>query len=72
MSFKDRNESDEIKILRFLNSRMKLAEKDKIRFHNLVKGFEGEVMFDSLSFRAVKRFSRDKIRSINMMLFLST
>ncbi|MGF6954042.1 hypothetical protein QF028_006547 [Neobacillus sp. B4I6] len=42
MSFKDRNESDEIKILRFLNSRMKLAEKDKIRFHNLVKGFEGD------------------------------
>ncbi|PGY15241.1 nuclease-related domain-containing protein [Bacillus sp. AFS031507] len=49
MSFKDRIEADEIKILRFLNSRMKLAEKDKIRFRNLVKGFEGEVMFDSLT-----------------------
>lgn len=31
MSFKPRIESDEIRILRFLNLRMKLAEKDKQR-----------------------------------------
>jgi hypothetical protein len=49
MSFKPRIESDEIKILRYLNLRMKLAEKDKQRYHNLVKGFEGEVMFDALT-----------------------
>ncbi|MFP5112763.1 nuclease-related domain-containing protein [Bacillaceae bacterium C204] len=49
MSFKPRIESDEIKILRYLNLRMKLAENDKQRYHNLVKGFEGEVMFDALT-----------------------
>lgn len=49
MSFKSRSESDEIKILRFLNLRMELDEKDKKRFRNLVKGFEGEVMFDALT-----------------------
>lgn len=49
MSFKPRIESDEIKILRYLNLRMKLAENDKQRYHNLVKGFEGEVLFDALT-----------------------
>lgn len=49
MSFKARTEPDELKILRFLNLRMELVEKDKKRFRNLVKGFEGEVMFDSLT-----------------------
>ncbi|MEH7082851.1 nuclease-related domain-containing protein [Neobacillus drentensis] len=49
MSFKPRIESDEIKILRSLNLRMKLASKEKQRYHNLVKGYEGEVMFDALT-----------------------
>jgi len=49
MSFKPRIESDEIKILRSLNLRMKLTSKEKQRYHNLVKGYEGEVMFDALT-----------------------
>jgi len=49
MCYKPRIESDEIKILRSLNLRMKLASKEKQRYHNLVKGYEGEVMFDALT-----------------------
>ncbi|NHC39322.1 NERD domain-containing protein [Bacillus sp. MM2020_1] len=49
MSFKPRIESNEIKILRSLNLRMNLESKQKQRYHNLVKGFEGEVMFDALT-----------------------
>ncbi|WP_040203944.1 nuclease-related domain-containing protein [Neobacillus jeddahensis] len=47
--FKDRKEPSEAAILRILDKRMQLAEKDKQYYHNLVKGFEGEVMFDSLT-----------------------
>jgi len=49
MFFKPRFESDKIKILRLLNSRMNLPESDKQYFLNLKKGFEGEVMFDKLT-----------------------
>jgi len=48
MSFKSRSEPVEVIILRLLNARMSLVEKDKQHFYNLVKGYEGEVMFDSL------------------------
>lgn len=49
MSFKARTEPAELTMLRFLNRRMKLEEKDKKRYHNLEKGFEGELMFDALT-----------------------
>jgi len=49
MSFKSRSEPVEVIILRLLNARMSLVEKDKQHFYNLVKGYEGEVMFDSLT-----------------------
>lgn len=49
MFYKPRTESDKIKILRSLNTRMNLPESDKKYFFNLKKGFEGEVMFDKLT-----------------------
>lgn len=49
MSFKTRTEPAELTMLKLLNSRMKLADKDKKRLHNLEKGFEGELMFDALT-----------------------
>ena len=49
MCYKPRFEPVEAIILRILIARLSLAEDRKHRFHNLVKGFEGEVMFDSLT-----------------------
>ncbi|WP_053361484.1 nuclease-related domain-containing protein [Bacillus sp. FJAT-27251] len=49
MLYKSREESAEIRILRHLNNRMTLTEKDKQHFLNLAKGYEGEVLFDSLT-----------------------
>jgi Nuclease-related domain len=45
---KARTESNEIKILRSLNTRMILSAQEKQHYINLVKGYEGEVMFDQL------------------------
>ncbi|PLS02642.1 nuclease-related domain-containing protein [Neobacillus cucumis] len=49
MSFKERSETLELQFLRSLNARTELAEKDDQRFHNLTKGYEGELMFDRLT-----------------------
>jgi hypothetical protein len=49
MAYKSRTESKELKILKVLNTRMILSEKDKLHFFNLKKGYEGEVMFDTLT-----------------------
>jgi hypothetical protein len=49
MIYKPRTESNELLILKFLNSRMDLSDKDKQHYLNLKKGFEGEVLFDSLT-----------------------
>jgi hypothetical protein len=49
MIYKPRTESNELLILKFLNSRMTLSEKDKQHYLNLKKGYEGEVLFDSLT-----------------------
>lgn len=46
MFLKNRCESEELRVLKALNSRMDLAEKEKQYYFNLKKGFEGEVMFD--------------------------
>lgn len=49
MIFKERSESLELKFLRSLDVRAELIETDRRRFHNLAKGYEGEVLFDSLT-----------------------
>ena len=49
MPYKPRTESTELLILRSLHTRMNLPEKDKQHYFNLKKGYEGEVMFDSLT-----------------------
>lgn len=49
MPFKSRTKSDELKILSYLNTRMKLPENYQQRYLSLKKGFEGEVMFDLLT-----------------------
>ncbi|MGM0834523.1 MAG: nuclease-related domain-containing protein [Bacillota bacterium] len=46
---KTRTESAELVILRSLNTRMELSEKDKQHYHYLQKGYDGEVKFDSLT-----------------------
>ena len=48
MIVKPRQVSDELKLMRILNARMELEEKDKQNYHNLEKGFEGELKFDGL------------------------
>ena len=47
MPYKSRTESTELLILRSLNTRITLSDKDKQHYFNLKKGYEGEVMFDS-------------------------
>lgn len=49
MPLKNRTESGEMKILKLLNTRMDLDQTSKQRYFNLTKGFEGEVMFDTLT-----------------------
>jgi DNA-directed RNA polymerase subunit M/transcription elongation factor TFIIS len=49
MILKGRTESDELLVMRSLNTRMDLTEKDKFHYLNLEKGYEGEVKFDQLS-----------------------
>ncbi|HWO78679.1 MAG TPA: nuclease-related domain-containing protein [Bacillus sp. (in: firmicutes)] len=49
MLLKDRSESDDLMMMRFLNTRMELSEKEKFYYLNLEKGYEGEVKFDQLT-----------------------
>lgn len=49
MPYKSRTESIELQTLKHLNSRMNLAEKDKKHYLNLKKGYEGELLFDSMT-----------------------
>jgi len=49
MIAKVRTESEKLIILRSLNTRMELADKDTKHYLNLEKGYEGEVKFDSLT-----------------------
>ena len=53
MFIKNRSESEELRVLKALNPRMTLEEKDKQYLINLTKGFEGEVMFDGYLKRIV-------------------
>ncbi|QED46257.1 nuclease-related domain-containing protein [Cytobacillus dafuensis] len=47
MLIKQRTEPVELKLLRFLNARMELSEKEKNIYLNLEKGFKGELWFDN-------------------------
>jgi Nuclease-related domain len=47
--YKPRTESAELLILKSLNTRMNLSDKDKQHYFNLKKGYEGEIMFDLLT-----------------------
>jgi len=49
MAYKPRSESKELIILRSLNTRMTLPEKDRQHYFSLKKGYEGELMFDVLT-----------------------
>ncbi|WP_188207594.1 nuclease-related domain-containing protein [Alkalibacillus aidingensis] len=48
MLYKPRTQPTELKILKHLDQRMELPTKDKQYLLNLEKGFEGELIFDSL------------------------
>jgi hypothetical protein len=47
--YKYRIESNELQMLNLLNTRMELEENDKKRYYRLKKGYEGEVLFDSMT-----------------------
>lgn len=49
VAYKERCESVELKILKLLSQRMTLTDKYKKSYHNLEKGYEGEVAFDILT-----------------------
>src|SRR5699024_11339399 len=49
MIYKARIKPEELTILEMLDKRMKLSNKDKQHFYNLKKGYEGELLFDSLT-----------------------
>jgi hypothetical protein len=49
MPLKSRTEPDELKILRFVNARMELTEKEKRYYLHKDKGYEGEVKFDTFT-----------------------
>jgi hypothetical protein len=49
MAYKERVESDELKIFRILNNHMTLPSKEKQIYSNLEKGYKGEVMFDQIT-----------------------
>lgn len=45
--YKPRTKPQDLMILEFLNNRMNLSKEDKQYYYNLLKGFEGENLFDS-------------------------
>ncbi|SDM44668.1 Nuclease-related domain-containing protein [Bacillus sp. OK048] len=49
MAYRNRTESMELKVLRVLHIRTILSENDKQHFFSLRKGYEGELLFDTLT-----------------------
>jgi len=49
MNYKPRMKPAELTILEFLNARLELPQKSEQYYLNLVKGYEGELLFDSLT-----------------------
>ena len=64
MIIKPREEPLKLKILRSLNSRMDLSAKEKHNYHNLEKGYNGELIFDE----RIKIISNDRL-ILNDLLF---
>ncbi len=64
MAYKERIESDELRIFRFLNNRMVLPSKEKQIYLNLEKGYKGEMMFDQLT----ERLDKNKFLIVNDLL----
>ncbi len=56
MCYKPRTEPVKIKILQSLDKRMGLPPDEKRRYLNLIKGYEGEVLFDSLTTQLENKF----------------
>ncbi|MBB5174747.1 nuclease-related domain-containing protein [Texcoconibacillus texcoconensis] len=71
MLLKRRSESHELMIMRYLNTRMRLNEKEKFRYLNLEKGYDGEVKFDKLteSFQEDKFVLNDLLLEVNNSYF---
>jgi hypothetical protein len=63
-AFKERKETNLLKLLRFLNSRMQLSSDIKWYYTNLEKGYQGEQQFDQLTAKL-----RDNCYVINDLLF---
>ncbi len=53
---KPRIESVELKLFRYLNTRMKLSSKDKKIYLNKEKGYQGELMFDEWTAKLSNNF----------------
>lgn len=49
MHFKPRKKPAELLFLEALHARMQLSDKDERQFFNLMKGYEGELLFDSMT-----------------------
>ncbi|WML43926.1 nuclease-related domain-containing protein [Neobacillus sp. PS3-40] len=49
MPYKSRTKSAELLILKSLNDRMDLSDKDKQHYFNLKKGYAGEILFDVMT-----------------------
>lgn len=56
MLLPQRKEPEKIKILRILDKRMGLPPEEKKRYQNLVRGYEGEVRFDSYTAHLESKF----------------
>ncbi|WP_153127055.1 nuclease-related domain-containing protein [Peribacillus tepidiphilus] len=71
MLLKGRSESDELRSIRSLNTRMELSEKEKIHYLNLEKGYEGEIKFDLLaeSLKGEKYIINDLLLEVNSSYF---
>lgn len=71
MILKKRFESDELKVMNLLDSRMEFSEKDKQQHYNLRKGYEGEVHFDArMENIGIEHFTlNDLLLEVNNTLF---
>ncbi|WP_164217298.1 nuclease-related domain-containing protein [Virgibacillus sp. YIM 98842] len=49
MQYKERKKPYELEVLEYLDIRMRLSSKDKQYYYALKKGYEGEILFDSLT-----------------------
>ncbi|MCU9613048.1 NERD domain-containing protein [Caldibacillus lycopersici] len=71
MILKERIESVELQIMRYLMNRVNLTEKEKYHYLNLEKGFEGEIKFDQLieNLQEEKYIINDLLLEVNNSFF---